>query len=517
MTKKTSRFAVAGGTPVPERTRPQMSKIMNRRWAGHRAVKLAQGEDVKMRRNMFVLDTNVIMHDPTCIYRFQEHCIFLPLVTLNELDDHKKGNEEIHRNVREFTRMLDEMLKQDGVDIKGGISLIGPSCGMATGRLFLQTTEMNGVLPDSLPRSKADHQILATIAHMRMSEEFKDYSIILVTKDIILRIKARALGFLVEDYLSDKVIEDTDVLYSGVSELPGNVWDYCECLNPAAKNVPLIHRLDGSLSKSLHDNQFVYWEQEGHKTFEAQVFEKTRASAKLIAVKNYVASSKSSVWGIGARNREQNFALNLLMDPEVDLVTLVGQAGTGKTLLTLAAALQQVFELKRYKGITVTRATVPVGDDIGFLPGTEEEKMGPWMGALKDNLEVLNRGSDATKFDGADSRWARETTSAMIWNRIQIKSLSFMRGRTFLEEFLIIDEAQNLTPKQMKTLITRAGSGTKVVCLGNNAQIDTPYLTEGSSGLTYVVDRFKGWEHYGHVMLRRVERSRLADHAVEVM
>jgi PhoH-like ATPase len=234
-------------------------------------------DGIEPKGKLFVLDTNVLMHETTSVYRFQEHNIFLPLTTLDELDNHKKGNEEIHRNARQFARMLDEMLKQDGLDIMGGISLNEPSCGMATGRLFLQTTEMSGVLPDSLPRSKADHQILATIAYMRVNEPFKDYAVILVTKDILLRIKARALGFLVEDYLSDKVIEDTDVLYSGVSELPEKVWDHCVCLNPAVKNAPLEHQLGGSLSESLHVNQFVYWEQEGHKTFEARVFEKKKS------------------------------------------------------------------------------------------------------------------------------------------------------------------------------------------------------------------------------------------------
>ena len=199
------------------------------------------------------------------------------------------------------------------------------------------------------------------------------------------------------------------------------------------------------------------------------------------------------------------------MNPEIDFVTLLGQAGTGKTLLTLASGLTQVLESKSYSEIIMTRVTVPVGEDIGFLPGTEEEKMGPWMGALEDNLEVLN------KSDEAAGDWGRAATRDLIRNRIRIKSLNFMRGRTFLNKFLIIDEAQNLTPKQMKTLITRAGPGTKVICLGNIAQIDTPYLTEGSSGLTYVVDRFKGWEHAGHITLQRGERSRLADHAAEVL
>jgi PhoH-like ATPase len=199
------------------------------------------------------------------------------------------------------------------------------------------------------------------------------------------------------------------------------------------------------------------------------------------------------------------------MDPDCDFVTLIGQAGTGKTLLALAAGLAQTLESRRYSEIIMTRATVPVGEDIGFLPGTEEEKMAPWMGALEDNLEVLNRGEDS----GGD--WGRAATNDLIRTRIRIKAMSFMRGRTFITKYLIIDEAQNLTPKQMKTLITRAGPGTKVVCLGNIAQIDTPYLTEGSSGLSFVVDRFKGWPHAGHVTLQRGERSRLADHAAEAL
>ncbi|MBM3371261.1 MAG: PhoH family protein, partial [Betaproteobacteria bacterium] len=220
---------------------------------------------------------------------------------------------------------------------------------------------------------------------------------------------------------------------------------------------------------------------------------------------------KHAVWGITARNREQNFAMNLLMDPQVDFVSLLGQAGTGKTLLALAAGLEQVIEARRYSEIIMTRATVPVGEDIGYLPGTEEEKMQPWMGALEDNLEVLNKG------DSSASQWERSSTQDLIRSRVKVKAMSFMRGRTFVNKFLIVDEAQNLTPKQMKTLITRAGPGTKVICMGNIAQIDTPYLTEGSSGLTYVVDRFKGWSHAGHITLQRGERSRLADFASEAL
>src|SRR5690606_22085857 len=251
------------------------------------------------------------------------------------------------------------------------------------------------------------------------------------------------------------------------------------------------YRVKGPLCAEFIVNEFVYFE--GELPLYAQVKEVSGKSAVLATLRDY-SHGKNNVWGITARNREQNFALNLLMNPDCDFVSLLGQAGTGKTLLALAAGLTQTLETKRYNEIIITRATVPVGDDIGFLPGTEEEKMLPWMGALEDNLEVLHLGSgNDLGTGGSGQEWAKNPTMELIRSRIKVKSLSFMRGRTFLNKFLIIDEAQNLTPKQMKTLVTRAGPGTKIVCLGNIAQIDTPYLTEGSSGLTYVVDRFKGW------------------------
>ncbi len=221
-------------------------------------------------------------------------------------------------------------------------------------------------------------------------------------------------------------------------------------------------------------------------------------------------SERHNVWGITARNREQNFALNLLMDPEIDFVTVLGPAGTGKTLLALAAGLLQTLETNRFVEIIMTRVTIPLGEDIGFLPGTEEEKMEPWMGALMDNLEVLTQSQEG-------GNWGRAATNDLLRNRIKIRSLNFMRGRTFLNRFIILDEAQNLTPKQMKTLVTRAGPGTKLACLGNIAQIDTPYLTEMTSGLTYAVNRFQGWPHSGHITLVRGERSRLADYASDIL
>jgi PhoH-like ATPase len=331
----------------------------------------------------------------------------------------------------------------------------------------------------------------------------------LVSKDINIRIKARALGMPAEDYFNDKVLEDSEILYSGMKELPADFWDkHSKAMESWQESGRMFYRLTGPLCKTFLINEFVFFEYD--KPFHAIVHSVEGNTAVLEIVKDHL-QAKHNVWGITARNREQNFALNLLMDPEVDFVSLLGQAGTGKTLLTLASALTQVLDKKIYSEIIMTRVTVPVGEDIGFLPGTEEEKMAPWMGALEDNLEVLNRGDDEA------GEWGRAATQDLIRSRIKVKSLNFMRGRTFLNKFLIIDEAQNLTPKQMKTLITRAGPGTKVVCLGNIAQIDTPYLTEGSSGLTYVVDRFKGWSHNGHITLQRGERSRLADFAAEAL
>jgi PhoH-like ATPase len=439
---------------------------------------------------LFVLDTNVLMHDPSSLFRFEEHDVYLPMVTLEELDNNKKGMTEVARNARQASRNLEEIVGTSLVDLEKGCPLAINGNKHISGRLFLQTDAVHIELP-GLAGSKADNQILAVVADLQKKHPKRQ--VILVSKDINIRIKARAIGVSAEDYFNDKVLEDTDLLYTGMKELPADFWEkHSKAMESWQDAGRMFYRITGPLCKSL-----LVRSQEGN-------------TAVLEVVKDYL-QPKHSVWGITARNREQNFALNLLMDPEVDFVTLLGQAGTGKTLLTLASALTQTLDKKIYSEIIMTRVTVPVGEDIGFLPGTEEEKMAPWMGALEDNLDVLN------KSDEEAGEWGRAATQDLIRTRIKIKSLNFMRGRTFLHKFLIIDEAQNLTPKQMKTLITRAGPGTKVVCLGNIAQIDTPYLTEGSSGLTYVVDRFKGWAHNGHVTLVRGERSRLADFAAEAL
>ncbi|MDX9700645.1 MAG: PhoH family protein [Rhodocyclaceae bacterium] len=459
------------------------------------------------RSKLFVLDTNVLMHDPTSLFRFEEHDLFVPIMTLEELDSNKKGMSEVARNARQASRTMDEIISASEVDIAEGIPLQAPSHGQATGKLFLQTEAINFQLPEALPTAKGDNQILAVVMHL--AERYPKRPVILVSKDINMRIKARALGLEAQDYFNDKVLEDSDLLYSGAFEVDQRFWDdHARGMESWKENSHTYYRLQGPAVADMLLNQFVF--QNGEAPLQAWVKERSGKSVVLETLTDY-SHAKNNIWGITARNREQNFALNLLMNPDIDFVTLLGQAGTGKTLLTLAAALTQVLESKRYSEVIMTRVTVSVGEDIGFLPGTEEEKMAPWMGALEDNLDVLNGTT------GEGGEWGRAATRDLIRSRIKIKSLNFMRGRTFLNKFLIIDEAQNLTPKQMKTLITRAGPGTKVVCLGNIAQIDTPYLTEGSSGLTFVVDRFKGWAHSGHITLQRGERSRLADHAAEVL
>ncbi|NBW01084.1 MAG: PhoH family protein [Betaproteobacteria bacterium] len=464
----------------------------------------------------FVLDTNVLMHDPSSLFRFEEHDIFLPMMTLEELDNHKKGVSEVARNVRQVTRSLDAMIEaiadasDGGLNIGEGIPLSVLGNREATGRLYFQTQPLeieSSPSIEGLTVGKADNQILGVVRALQAKQ--KDRLVVLVSKDINIRIKAHALGLPAEDYFNDQVIDDADLLYSGAMQLPEGFWDsHGKRLESWQQGGYTFYRVTGPLCAAFHVNQFVY--EEGASPLYALVQEVQGRTAVLRTLRDFT-HAKNSVWGITARNREQNFALNLLMNPDVDFVTLLGQAGTGKTLLALASGLAQILETKIYNEIIVTRATVPLGDDIGFLPGTEEEKMQPWMGALEDNLEVLNRGVDG----GGD--WGRSAAADLIRTRIKIKSLNFMRGRTFINKFLIIDEAQNLTPKQMKALITRAGPGTKVVCMGNIAQIDSPYLTEGSSGLTYVVDRFKGWSHGGHVTLQRGERSRLADFATEAL
>jgi PhoH-like ATPase len=466
----------------------------------------------RAQRRTYVLDTNVLMHDPAAIFRFEEHDIYLPMVVLEELDHHKKGLSEPARNVRQVSRFLDDLMGgatkaqiDAGLEIPTGMQG-GGGKRPPQGKLFFQTRALHGALPEGLPGLAPDNTILSQT--LALQAEYPDVRVTLVSKDINLRIKAAIVGVHAEDYYSDRTIEDADLLDGGCIALPADFWEqHGQDMRSWKEGDRTWYELRGPGVADWQVNQFVH--EESPQGIEAIVRQRDGDIARLELVRDF-RGERHAVWGITARNREQNFALNLLMDPEIDMVTMLGAAGTGKTLLALAAGLVQTLETNRFSEIIMTRVTIPLGEDIGFLPGTEEEKMEPWMGALMDNLEVLTQSAEG-------GNWGRQATNDLLRNRIKIRSLNFMRGRTFQNRYVILDEAQNLTPKQMKALVTRAGPGTKLVCLGNIAQIDTPYLTETTSGLTYTVTRFRGWPHSGHITLVRGERSRLADHASEIL
>ncbi len=462
----------------------------------------------KTGRKLFVLDTNILMHDPTAIYHFDEHDIYLPMVVLEELDSHKTGTSEVARNVRQTNRMLVELMSNSSHEqIVSGLpipSFVNSHKENSSGRLFFQTDEFDQVIPSSLPGHKVDNTILATALGLQKKFMGKK-QVVIISKDINLRIKAGILGIPAEDYYNDQVLDDVNLLHRGLHVLDNNFWDtHAQDMGSWQESGKTFYRVSGPLVRQWNPNDCISTED---NEFQALVKKLDGDNAVVQIVRDYT-QSKHSVWGINARNREQNFSLNLLLDPDIDFVTLQGSAGTGKTLLTIAAGLTQVLDQNRYSEILMTRVTIPVGEDIGFLPGTEEEKMTPWMGALMDNLEVLHGSQVGGSF-------GRGATQDLLQNKIKIRSLNFMRGRTFLNRYIIIDEAQNLTSKQIKTLVTRAGPGSKIICLGDIKQIDTPYLTETTSGLTFAVDRFKNWEHSAHMTLTRGERSRLAFYAAE--
>ena len=464
----------------------------------------------KKATRLYVLDTNVLIHDPTALYHFDEHDVVIPMTVLEELDKHKNGIREIARTARQISRTLSDLTSQVTFDeIQRGIPI--PRISGESGRLhFLCYNDLK--LFDALDDSP-DNRILAETCRLR--EERPDASVILITKDINLRVKAAALKVPVEDYLNDRAFSDSDAMiegaqvYAPASQNGASLW---EALNVDVTVERIDHhtfyQLNGPIPRQWHVGMLVSDSENGAE-FEAIIRELEPSSARLQLLTNY--RHHAGVWGVHAHDSRQNFTLNLLMDPDIDLVTIAGNAGTGKTFMTLAAAFQQTLDAKLFERIVFTRAPIPMGEDIGFLPGTEEEKMSPWMGAFHDNMDNLLRNEEG------ESSWDNGATRQLIGSRVQIRSPSFMRGRTLNDTFLIIDEAQNFTPKQLKSLVTRAGRNTKIVCLGNVGQIDTPYLTANTCGMAAVVERFRDWPHAGHVTLKSVERSRLALAAEELL
>ncbi|MDR5867431.1 PhoH family protein [Halomonas koreensis] len=459
----------------------------------------------KKATRLYVLDTNVLIHDPAALYQFDEHEVVIPMTVLEELDKHKNGIREIARTARQVSRTLSDLTANVDLDqIRDGIPI--PRLSGPEGRLRLLCYD-DLETPDHL-EDNPDNRLLTETCRLR--DERPDASVILVTKDINLRVKAAAVGVPVEDYLTDRAFDDSDAMLGGARIYPdaghdgSGLWESLrvEVKVDRVDGGKVVYRLAGEIPADWHLGMLVSDSDDG-ASFEAVIRELGPQHAVLELLTNY--RHGASVWGVHAHDSRQNFTLNLLMDDGVDLVTIAGSAGTGKTFMTLAAAFQQTLDAKRFERVVFTRAPISMSEDIGYLPGTEEEKMSPWMGAFHDNMDNLLRD----EHDGSTS-WDQEATRQLLGSRVQIRAPGFMRGRTLNDTFLIIDEAQNFTPKQLKSLITRAGRNTKIVCLGNVGQIDTPYLTANTCGMAAVVQRFRDWPHAGHVTLKSVERSRLA-------
>ncbi|MRR53079.1 MAG: PhoH family protein [Deltaproteobacteria bacterium] len=435
----------------------------------------------------FVLDTNVLLHDPHALFRFEENTILIPITVIEEIDRFKKDMNETGRNARQVSRILDE-LRQKGC-LSAGITL--ESGGSL--RVALLNNEMLRNIPSELSDQKSDNRILAVALEVKKSAE--QMPVILVTKDTNLRIKADAIGLDAQDYESDKV--DISELYSGFSEFD--------------VSSETVDRFYGQgwvePEETLLPNQYVVMRDAGNPSHSA-LAKFVSAQNKLVPV---IKTGKEGVWSIHPRNREQTCALDALLDDSIKIVTLVGKAGTGKTLLAIAAGLHKTAEENVYNRLLVSRPVFPMGKDLGFLPGDIEEKLAPWMQPIFDNVELLLSGHEAEK------RHSKGYRELMAMGIMEIEPLTYIRGRSIPNQFLIVDEAQNLTPHEIKTIVTRAGEGTKVVLTGDPYQIDNPYVDSSSNGLTYLVERFKGQEISAHITMMKGERSALAELAANLL
>mgnify|MGYP001818367846 FL=1 len=438
-------------------------------------------------RKIFVLDTNVILHDSTCIYQFDEHDVVLPITVLEELDRFKKGKDIINCNSREFIRSLDT-LTGDNI-FNGGIS-IGAGKGKVS--VYLERGFHEKLRPNFSP-DKADHKILNAAFHVAMENSFQN--VFLVTKDVNLRMKAKSVGLLAEDYTTDHVM-DVDGLYTGRSVIENVTEDTIDLLYHAPYEVE-VGGLD--LENLPLSNEFLVM-RNGSKSALA-FFDAAENKIKRIV--------NRPCFGIRPRNAEQSFALNALLNRDIPLVTLSGKAGTGKTLLALAASIESK---QHYRQIFVARPIVPLSNkDIGYLPGDINSKLDPYMQPLYDNLSVIQN-----QFSGRDSH-TRRIKELLEGGKIVITPLSYIRGRSIVKVFFIVDEAQNLTPHEVKTIITRAGEGTKLVFTGDIHQIDHPYLDSQSNGLSYLIEKMKGQRLYAHINLEKGERSDLSDLAINLL
>jgi PhoH-like ATPase len=440
-----------------------------------------------MRKN-FVLDTNVLLHDPRAIFHFADNDVIIPIFVLEEIDHFKKELSERGRNAREVARRLDEF-RASGGSLSDGVNL------ESGGRL--QVALASRPLPEVLRSSQSqDNNILGVALEVR--DRITDSPTILVTKDVNLRIRADALGLKAEEYDAEKI--DIEELYSGNGEV-----------EVAAAAVDQFYAegalpIDALGNNGFYANQYLLLRDRENASHTA--LGRFDGPAKRVAP---IKKLREGVWGIRPRNKEQHYALDLLLNDEVKLVTLVGKAGTGKTLLAIAAGLQKVVEEGIYQKLLVSRPIFPLGKDIGFLPGDIEEKLNPWMQPIYDNIELLLGFSKAEKKEG------RSHQELIDLGYIEIEPLTYIRGRSIPNQFMIVDEAQNLTPHEVKTIITRVGENTKIILTGDPYQIDNPYVDASNNGLTTVVERFKGEAIAGHVSLQKGERSPLAELAANVL
>lgn len=446
----------------------------------------------------YVLDTNVLIHDPTAIKNFDEHHVVIPITVLEELDKLKSGKVSIAADCRQAIREIDAVLgRAEPPDVEYGVPIPRGKKQKPCGTLAVLMTEPpeNVVL---LPTHLNDNKILNDVVYLKQRNP--GYRVVLVTKDINMRLKARGCGIESEDYHSDQLLSDITHLNKGYIEFRNSFWDEVEDVQTEHTHTSTLYHLPRKcIPHELFPNQFLY-----DKTgFLARVVKVGKEKITLRHL-DLNAMMERETWGLRPRDAYQAMALNLLLDPDVHLVNLTGAAGSGKTILALAASIEMTVPNKIYRRIIATRSTQGLDEDIGFLPGTEEEKMEPWLGAITDNLEALH-------YDDDNSSSSIEYVLAKV--PLLFKSLNYIRGRSFQQSLILIDESQNLTPHQIKTIVTRAGNGSKVICLGNLAQIDTPYLSPTSSGLTYLSERFKNFEHGGSLQLQGVPRSILAAYA----
>ena len=450
------------------------------------------------RRKMYVLDTNVLIHDPNALLNFEEHEVIIPMTVLEELDNLKSGKQAVAADCRQAIRTIDRLLGDATPgEIEKGVPILRGKKAEPLGKLSIIMNTDHSV-HHALPEHLNDNKIINTLASLQNKHKSRD--IILVSKDINMRLKARGFGVEAQDYHNDQLLDDIDLLPKGYKEFPGSFWDGIEKVETVQREGVTEHLLkrEGELAK-MNVNEFVLDEQ----GFIGQV---TDVSPDQLVIKDLHQHDllNAEVWGLMPRDIYQAMALHLLMDPDIHLINLTGSAGSGKTILALAACIEMTVASKAYKRIIATRSTQGLDEDIGFLPGTEAEKMEPWLGAIVDNLEALHED---------DENMTASVDYILSKVPLHFKSMNYLRGRSFQHTLLIIDECQNLTPHQVKTIITRAGTGSKVICLGNLAQIDTPYLGPLSSGLTYMTERFKGFQHGGHIHLQGVPRSILAEYA----